>query len=294
MSHGRAAQHPGGPLDVEDFFLYVHDDYSVVWLERKAVIRLNHPESVPPVEQEMSLKKRRFQKGSLQQVRRGKAKRWVVLYYNAAGKRRYHTLRGAGSMTKSQADKERDEFMRTINGCDSPGEGGLRPMLWEFVEQKFLPFQRGKWKKSTAGTSESRIQHHIVKGIGDLAVKDFSLTSLQAFLDRKADDGLSFSMVDHLRWDLSSIFEMAVVEQVIDTNPATRLYTPRHTPKGQTRAMSVDEVKTALAAVELREQVLLHMAIFSGFRLVKCSDCKDAMWQPTPRRSPSSNGSIAA
>jgi hypothetical protein len=36
----------------------------------------------------MGLKKRRFQKGSLQQVRHGKAKRWVVLFYNAEGKRR--------------------------------------------------------------------------------------------------------------------------------------------------------------------------------------------------------------
>jgi integrase len=30
--------------------------------------------------------------------------------------------------------------------------------------------------------------------------------------------------------------------------------------------MSVDEVNTALSAVQLREQLLLHMAIFSGFR----------------------------
>jgi integrase len=30
--------------------------------------------------------------------------------------------------------------------------------------------------------------------------------------------------------------------------------------------MSVEEVKTALEAVEPREQVLLHMAIFSGIR----------------------------
>ena len=68
---------------------------------------LNHPESVTPVEQEKVLTKRRFQKGSLQQVRRGKAKRWVVLYYNAKGKRQYHTLRGAGSMTKGQAEVDR-------------------------------------------------------------------------------------------------------------------------------------------------------------------------------------------
>jgi integrase len=234
------------------------------------VLRSNHPESVTPGEQERIVKRRRFQKGSLQQVRRGKAKRWVVLYYDAEGKRRFHTLHGAGSMTKSQAEKERDEFMRTINGCDQPDTGGLRPVLLrEFIEQKYLPFQRKKWKASTAGTSENRIQHHIVKGIGDNAMRDFSLTSLQAFLDRKANEGLSFSVVDHLRWDLSAIFEMAIAEKVIEASPATRLYTPKHAPKGTTRAMSVEEVQTALAAVDLREKVLLHMGIFSGFRPVE-------------------------
>ena len=105
-----------------------------------------------------------------------------------------------------------------------------------------------------------------MKGIGDNAMRDFTLTSLQAFLDRKADEGLSFSVVDHLRWDLSAIFEMAIAEKVIEASPATRLYTTKHAPKGTTRAMSVEEVKMALSAVELREQVLVHMGIFSGFR----------------------------
>ena len=184
--------------------------------------------------------RRRFQKGSLQQVRSGKAKRWVVLYYNTEGKRRFHTL-GAGNMTKSQAEQARDEFMRTINGCDNPETGGMRPLLLsEFIDQTYLPFQRGKWKKSTQGTSENRIQHHIVKGIGRNPLRDFSLTSLQGFLDGKAEDGLSFSVVDHLRWDLNAMFEMAVAEKLIDANPATRLYTPKHAPRGVTRAMSIE------------------------------------------------------
>jgi integrase len=105
-----------------------------------------------------------------------------------------------------------------------------------------------------------------VKEIGSNAVKGFSLTSLQEFLDRKAEEGLSFSVVDHLRWDLTSIFEMAIAEKVIDANPATKLYTPKNAPKGVTRAMSAEEVRVALDAVNLREKVLLHMAIFSGFR----------------------------
>jgi site-specific recombinase XerC len=174
---------------------------------------------------------------------------------------------GAGNLTKSQAEQARDEFMRTINGCDNPEPGGLRPLLLsEFINQTYLPFQRGKWKESTRGTSENRIQHHIVKGIGHHALKDFSLTSLQAFLDGKAKEGLSFSVVDHLRWDLNAMFEMAVAEKVMDANPATRLYTPKNSPKGVTRAMSIEEVQVAVESVERREQVLLHLAIFAGFR----------------------------
>jgi hypothetical protein len=36
--------------------------------------------------------------------------------------------------------------------------------------------------------------------------------ALQGLLDSKAAAGLSFSMVDHLRWDLKQVFEMAVAE----------------------------------------------------------------------------------
>jgi integrase len=228
---------------------------------------LNSEHSKPtPAQQEKFLKRRRFQKGSLQLRRRGKAKKWVVLYYDDAGHRRYHTL-GAGTMTKTAAQGLCDEFMRTVNGSDEPEDGRNRPVLLrEFIDQVYLPFQRGKWKKSTQGTSENRIMHHIVKELGDGALKDFSLTGLQAFLEQKANAGLSFSVVDHLRWDLSAIFEMAVAEKVIASNPATRLYTPKHAPKGRTRAMTVEEVNIALGAIQLREQVLLHMAIFAGFR----------------------------
>ncbi len=184
---------------------------------------LNSEHSKPtPAGQERSLKRRRFQKGSLQLRRRGKARKWVVLYYDDGGHRRYHTL-GAGTMTKTAAQERRDDFMRTVNGSNEPEEGGIRPLLLrEFIDQVYLPFQRDKWKKSTQGTSENRIKHHILKGLGDTPLKDFSLTSLQAFLEGKADTGLSLSAVDHLRWDLSAIFEMAVAEEVIASNPALR------------------------------------------------------------------------
>jgi integrase len=87
-----------------------------------------------------------------------------------------------------------------------------------------------------------------------------------ALLLSSSSTAVSFSVVDHLRWDLSAIFEMAVAEKVIGSNPATRLYTPKQAVRGETRAMTAKEVNIAISAVELREQVLLHLAIFSGFR----------------------------
>jgi hypothetical protein len=48
----------------------------------------------------------------------------------------------------------------TINGRDEPEEGRTRPgLLREFVDQVYLPFQPGKYKRSTRGTSKNRIKH---------------------------------------------------------------------------------------------------------------------------------------
>ena len=85
-------------------------------------------------------------------------------------------------------------------------------------------------------------------------------------MERKGAAALSFSVVDHLRWDLSSIFEMAVSEKVIAVNPTAALYTPKTAKRTESQAMSADQVEPALGAVEYREQVILRLAIFAGMR----------------------------
>jgi integrase len=211
------------------------------------------------------MRRRRYQKGSLQARRHGKKRVWVVQYYDAAGHHRYHTLGRMADLNKSQAEQKQVQFIRTING----GEGGpqeVRPVLVsEFVSQIYLPFQRGKWKGSTKETSEQRIRTHILQELGDQQMEVLTPSTLQAFLESKAPTS-SFSLVDHLRWDLSSIFEMAVAERVIPANPATRLYTPSTAKKGACPTMTAAEVETALNAVEFREKVILHLAIFPGLR----------------------------
>jgi integrase len=169
-------------------------------------------------------------------------------------------------MTKGTADEKRQAFMREINGGGRTASGDRPPTVKEFLEQVYLPFYRGKWKESTAGTSENRIRHHLIKGLGSQRLEELTLALLQKFLDQKAAAGLSFSVVDHLRWDLSSMFEMAVSEKTIRVNPTAALYTPNSAIKGESRTMSAKQVEHALEAVEFREKVILQLAIFAGVR----------------------------
>jgi hypothetical protein len=67
----------------------------------------------------------------------------------------------------------------------------------------------------------NRISIHLVADLRDRKLSGFTRDELQDLLDRKAGkEGLSFSTVDHLRWDLKQVFDMAVAEGYIERNPA--------------------------------------------------------------------------
>jgi site-specific recombinase XerD len=75
---------------------------------------------------------------------------------------------------------------------------------------------------------------------------------LQDLLDRKVKDGLSFSVVDHLRWDMKQIFDMAVAEGHVQRNPALLLFTPKEAKKPVRRVMTMEEVQICFGAIDRR------------------------------------------
>ncbi len=194
------------------------------------------------------MRRRRYQKGSLQARRHGKKRVWVVQYYDTGGHHRYHTLGRMCDLTKSQAEERQNDFMRSVNGGEAASDRVRPVLLGEFVDQIYLPYQRGKWKRSTKGTSESRIRAHIIKDLGNVQMEEATPTILQSYLDGKAAT-LGFSVVDHLRWDLTSIWDLAIAERTLTANPARALYTPASAKKGDAPAMTAAEVEKALGAV---------------------------------------------
>jgi len=191
---------------------------------------------------------------------------WVVKYYDNNGRRRQTTLGQAARLTKAEAQVHRERFMATINEGAAEDLSRRDPQtLGEFIVSTYLPFKRRRWKLSTTVTTEDRVKRHIIEEIGDRPVDSFDRDSLQELLDRKANRHVA-SVVDHLRFDLRAIFEMAVEDGLVNRNPARALFTARQAVRNACRVMTRQEVLQGLSTLDLRERLLWKLAVFGGLR----------------------------
>jgi integrase len=167
-------------------------------------------------------------------------------------------------MTKAQAQNELDAILAPINNKQDVLSGEWK--FGAFVRKVYLPFYRRKWKPSTAATNEDRLKRYLLSEFDEPTLNTFTRDDLQNFLDRKAAANLSFSTVDHLRWDLRQIFAMAVAEGRLARNPAALLFTPKEARHAVTKRMTTEEVRLLFSVLETRELVIAKLAIVAGMR----------------------------
>jgi integrase len=204
--------------------------------------------------------RQRHQTGGLRKQRG----RWLGMWW-ADGKRKSRVLGLVKEMTKSKA---REEVGKIAAEENQKRQGAGR--LWhfgEFVEQVFFPYYSRKWKASTRGSPMNRISIHLVAVLKGRKLAGFTRDELQDLLDRKVEkEGLSFSTVDHLRWDLKQVFDMALAEGYIDRNPALLLFTPREAAKPKREIMTIEEVQTCFRVLGTRDRLIAKLAILAGMR----------------------------
>lgn len=200
----------------------------------------------------------RFQKGSLQKVRGLWVARW-----REEGQRKARVLGRISEKTKAQAQSELAAIVSPIN-C-SRSQPSEQISFGTFVHQVYLPFYRRKWKRSTIMTNEDRLYHHLLSEFDLRSLGSFGRDELQAFLDHKAGM-FSFSIVDHLRWDLKQIFDMSVAEGYLRRNPAALLFTSRDCKRPKIRVMTVGQVRLLFSVLDIRERLIAKLAVLAGMR----------------------------
>jgi hypothetical protein len=110
--------------------------------------------------------RRRYQKGSL--FKRGKT--WVG-QWRQDGHRPKRTLGLIAKMTKTEAQRELAKILEPLNSRDVPPSQSW--VFADFMGRVYLPFYRRKWKRSTAMTTEDRLNHHLVSEFGGLTLGKF-------------------------------------------------------------------------------------------------------------------------
>jgi integrase len=220
--------------------------------------------------------RKRFQTGSVTKSKDGRY--WVGQWRDddATGKRvnRSRILGKVSRMTKTEARKLMADIVKPINERATPvGRVRANITVKDFVEEIYLPFYRRKWKRITAESRTANITYHIVGDFGNRELRSLQRTELQEFLDKRKDR--AFTVVDHLRWDLKQILDLAVAEGVITRNPVyvppgtMLLFVPKECAKPDRPVMTIDEVKKALAVLGLRERLVFKLGVFAGMR---CSE----------------------
>src|SRR5260370_1150017 len=210
------------------------------------------------------MRRKRFQKGSLQSKKHGRHRVWVAFWWEN-GVRVCKTLGRQSQMTRADAEVALSAILREINSGTAQQ---TRPVYTfeQFVNDVYFPFGRRSWKESTAGTSEQIINSHLVPEFGKILLHAIRREVLQDSLDRKALD-LSSSVVSHLRWFLNGIFKLAVSDGVVLNNPAAELKVPRKCQPGRAmRPLTEEEVNTYVEVFDLREKLIARLAIFEGVR----------------------------
>jgi integrase len=215
--------------------------------------------------------RKRFQNGSVKKSKDGRY--WLGSWRedDGSGRRRQrtHILGKVGRMTKSKADAEMAKIVRPINGrvaLNAPPDITMN----DFVEKVYFPFYSRKWKRLTAESRTTSIRHHILGAFGSRTVASLTRNELQQFLDKRKT--MAFTMVDHLRWDLKQIFDLAVAEDVIPRSPvyvsgAMLLFVPRGCGHPDRPTMNEKEVKKILELLDLRERVVVKLAVIAGMRV---------------------------
>ena len=182
----------------------------------------------------------------------------------ADGKRKSKVVGFTKEMTKGEA---REEVARIVADERATGETNRAERFGEFVEKVYFPYYSRKWKDLTWENKVNRISVHLVAAFRGREIAGFRRDELQDLLDLKAKkDELSFSVVDHLRWDMKQIFDLAVAECQMERNPALLLMTPREPKKPLHRVMTIKEVQICFGALEQRERLIAKLAILGGMR----------------------------
>ena len=219
----------------------------------------------------------KYQRGNVY-LKGVKTKKWYgkfrVYYKDRSGREVCQTKRvvlGTKSeMKKWEAEKKLEQITAIANG----GDGGKTSLAlladdsvtfgW-FVEERYLPMRRGRWRVATKKSTEFEIKRYLVGKFGQVPLRELDPFQLQMWLNKLAEK-FSDTVVRHAYVNLRAILKMARKLKFLSENPAEDLEMPE-TREVERPVISAEQICKLIDGVEnLRDRALLSVGVFCATR----------------------------
>ncbi len=201
--------------------------------------------------------------GSLQKVKNRRGELVWRAQWREHGRGRTRILGTVREMGRGAAK----EALRAIVAPFAAKQPGGAVTFASFVNGEYIPSRSLIWKRSTESTTVDLIERHILPRIGERLLTTITRRELQDLLTELAAAGLSASVVNHVRFQLKAIFELAAGDGAIVVNPTNGLKTPKGVKERRAPELGAPEkLAQAMMALGVRDRLFVALAAWRGMR----------------------------
>ncbi|MEO5952160.1 MAG: tyrosine-type recombinase/integrase [Chloroflexia bacterium] len=178
---------------------------------------------------------------------------------------KWHRLGYCDEMTKPEAKRHREQVMKEINREVYTIQSHI--LFKDFVEifrsQHMIALAPGGKKRDL-----SLLSNHILPAVGDMRLCDIGSEEVQAFLNTKNAEGLSWWTRKGLQAVISSVFTKAGDWGYWqERNPTARTSVGRKRPKRERRILTDDQYRHLLSVLPATIRLMVETAVSTGMRI---------------------------
>ncbi len=193
--------------------------------------------------------------------------RWIIRYWDASGKRRFHTMEEGSSEVAAIA--KAGELERKASAGVLTADRGA-PSL-EKVCKDYVDTVKPDIRASTLEMYQGHIDRHIVPKLGDKPITRMSYEILEGFKRERLAAGVTPVNCRKMLGTLKRILDHTVRRQFIDHNPMASLQMPRGSSdpveEEEIIIFQPEEIRAMIEAATLeRDKTLLLTTILTGAR----------------------------
>jgi integrase len=192
---------------------------------------------------------------------------WYVYRRVEGVEKRVHrgprVLGPASRMSKTEAQAALDKIIAEDRSSADQKPDGEPTFAW--MLRSYIELKSPSWSDAHREGMVWLAKKYLVPAFGEALLGSLTRVDIQAYLNRLAASGASYSLVHKIRTHVKAVLDEAIEQDLIVKNPARKLEIPRTKAKCN-RFLTEDECTRLLAVCVGRDHLIIRMCMVQGLR----------------------------